>query len=175
MQWPWFAILQNCFLTALSFANHTAFHSILSPEIRLLCISKKDHTLQAFDKKGNAVYSFAPVVTGRVPGPKTQRDDGRTPEGKYKIRLRVLNHPRYYKLLLLSYPNRRDRKKAKWQNLDPGDDICIHGFADGEKGVEQKQKYQKDGGTAGCVVLPNKEMDFLCDHVSSRTNVRITG
>lgn len=106
-------------------------------------------------------------------GDKTRRGDNATPEGKYKVvRKMGPSETRYYRALLLNYPNDEDRRqfvelKRKGQlhrRADIGGSIEIHGH--GGRGTDWTQ---------GCVALSNADMDDLCRHVSVGTPVTIVG
>jgi len=106
-------------------------------------------------------------------GDKTRRGDNATPEGKYKIvRKMGPSETRYYRALLLNYPNDEDRRqfvelKRKGQlhrRADIGGSIEIHGH--GGRGTDWTQ---------GCVALSNADMDDLCGHVGVGTPVTIVG
>jgi hypothetical protein len=96
--------------------------------------------------------------------------DGATPEGKYKVVSVKSRGSKYYKALLLDYPNQSDKRRFQ-QNKEKGiispyahigGLIEIHG--DGGKGQDW---------TEGCVALSNADMDHLMRHVSKGTPVTI--
>jgi L,D-peptidoglycan transpeptidase YkuD (ErfK/YbiS/YcfS/YnhG family) len=96
--------------------------------------------------------------------------DGATPEGKYRITVVKPRGSRYYKALLLDYPNPSDKKRFK-ENMEKGiissrshigGLIEIHG--DGGKGSDW---------TEGCVALINSDMDHLMKYVTVGTSVTI--
>jgi murein L,D-transpeptidase YafK len=106
-------------------------------------------------------------------GDKVRRGDNATPEGKYKIiRKMGPSETRYYRALLLNYPNEEDRRqfvelKRKGQisgRADIGGSIEIHGH--GGRGTDWTQ---------GCVALANADMDDLCRYVRVGTPVTIVG
>ncbi len=95
--------------------------------------------------------------------------DKATPEGNYKV-VKKNPHSRYYKALLLDYPNQADRQRflaAKRNGLiSPkagiGGLIEIHGGG-------------RDGLTNGCVALENEEMEELFNLVPVGTPITIVG
>ncbi|MSS71945.1 MAG: hypothetical protein EXS64_10705 [Candidatus Latescibacteria bacterium] len=106
-------------------------------------------------------------------GDKTRRGDNATPEGKYKVvRKMGPSETRYYRALLLNYPNDEDRRqftelKRSGQvprRADIGGLIEIHGH--GGRGNDWTQ---------GCVALSNSDMDDLVRYVSVGTPVTIVG
>ncbi len=96
--------------------------------------------------------------------------DGATPEGKYKVVSVKSRGSKYYKALLLDYPNQSDKRRFE-QNKEKGiispqahigGLIEIHG--DGGKGQDW---------TEGCVALSNADMNHLMRHVRMGTPVTI--
>ncbi|MEQ9167942.1 MAG: L,D-transpeptidase [Fulvivirga sp.] len=106
-------------------------------------------------------------------GDKVQSGDKTTPEGIYKV-IKKKSSPdtKFYKALLLNYPNEDDRKRHKLnitngsipKNSAIGGDIEIHGF--GGKGIDW---------TDGCIALSNEDMDSLYSIISTNTAVVIVG
>jgi murein L,D-transpeptidase YafK len=100
---------------------------------------------------------------------KLYAGDEATPEGRYKI-VKKNAHSRYYKALLLDYPNEYDRRQfvvAKKQGLVParatiGGLIEIHGGGN-------------DFLTNGCVGVENSVMDKIFPEVAVGTAVTIVG
>lgn len=100
---------------------------------------------------------------------KLHSGDLATPEGHYRI-VRKMNASRYYRALLIDYPNDEDRRRfaqARRSGEVPtgagiGNLIEIHGGG-------------KDGMTNGCVALENSQMQELFDRVEVGTPVVIVG
>ena len=99
--------------------------------------------------------------------------DRATPEGRYKVTEKRGNRQtRWYKALLLNYPNEDDlarfeqmrRRGQISRRARPGGLIEIHG--EGGRGEDW---------TDGCVALVNSDMDDLFDRVSVGTPVTIVG
>jgi L,D-peptidoglycan transpeptidase YkuD (ErfK/YbiS/YcfS/YnhG family) len=106
-------------------------------------------------------------------GNKKYNGDKATPEGLYKIVSKKENpKTKYYKALLLDYPNGDDKKRFEWnklrglikKNAQIGNLIEIHG--DGGKGADW---------TDGCVALTNKDIDKIFTLASKGTPVTIVG
>jgi murein L,D-transpeptidase YafK len=104
---------------------------------------------------------------------KLRSGDNATPEGIYRIlEIRGPGQTRYYRALLLDYPNEQDRRRFEtarrngWvpKGSNPGGLIEIHG----EGGRDQDW-------TKGCVALTNTEMDELSRWVKVGTMVAIVG
>jgi hypothetical protein len=96
--------------------------------------------------------------------------DGATPEGKYRIISVKSRGSRYYKALLLDYPNDLDKQRFRENKKKGvisarariGGLIEIHG--EGGKGQDW---------TEGCVALSNSDMDQLMRHVTMGTSVTV--
>lgn len=105
--------------------------------------------------------------------PKRVAGDSATPEGRYRITSkRARGQTKYYKALMLDYPNADDRRefdRAKREgriarNARIGHLIEIHG--DGGR---------DENWTQGCVAISNRDMDDLFSRVSVGTPVTIVG
>jgi hypothetical protein len=123
--------------------------------------------------KGKPKYEFDAELGKNWVGDKRVKGDMATPEGMYKITKKFDSRKtKYYKALLLDYPNDEDtaRFKAEIANgsLPPsariGGLIEIHG--NGGKGIDW---------TEGCVALTDNEMDLVYKIVKVGTPVTIVG
>jgi hypothetical protein len=106
-------------------------------------------------------------------GDKLEKGDDRTPEGMYKITRKIdSRNTKYYKALLLDYPNAEDVARFKAEkargslpsSAKIGGLIEIHG--NGGKGVDW---------TEGCVALTDREMDQVFRMANAGTPVTIVG
>lgn len=106
-------------------------------------------------------------------GDKRVKGDNATPEGMYKVTKKLDGRKtKYYKALLLDYPNEEDVQKFKSEiargtlppNSKIGGLIEIHG--NGGKGIDW---------TEGCVALTDKEMDAVFKVIKVGTPVTIVG
>ncbi|MBE0650899.1 MAG: L,D-transpeptidase family protein [Bacteroidales bacterium] len=124
-------------------------------------------------KSGKTLETFHAEFGQNWTGDKIRRGDKATPEGVYKI-IRKKDHgnTKYYKSLLLNYPNNEDKarftaliKKGNIpKNSKIGSLIEIHG--DGGKGVSW---------TDGCIALSNADMDKVFQQCRVSTPVIIIG
>jgi len=138
----------------------------------VLLINKMDATCVVL-KSGKKVNSFKTEFGKNWMGDKVRMGDKTTPEGVYQVtKKKSGTQTRYYKSLLLNYPNADDKARfalAVKQGIIPknshiGNLIEIHG--DGGKGVNW---------TDGCVALSNKDMDLLYKLCEVNTPVIIIG
>lgn len=137
-----------------------------------IIVDKMAHECLLF-KDGKIIDRFEADLSLNWIGHKRYQGDKATPEGIYQI-TRKINHKetKYYKALLLNYPNESDiarfEKDIKRGSLESnariGGLIEIHG--DGGKGKDW---------TEGCVALSNRDIDKLFAMVNAGTPVTIVG
>ena len=118
-------------------------------------------------------YEYTAELGKNWVGDKRVKGDKATPEGMYKITKKIdRGRTKYYKALLLDYPNTEDTMKFKDEiekgSLPPnskiGGLIEIHG--NGGKGIDW---------TEGCIALTDKEMDVIFKITKVGTPVTIVG
>jgi hypothetical protein len=106
-------------------------------------------------------------------GDKRLKGDKATPEGMYKIVKKIEGgRTKYYKALLLDYPNDEDKRKFRSEiengtlphDAKIGGLIEIHG--NGGKGIDW---------TEGCIALTDREIDVVYRNVKVGTPVTIVG
>jgi L,D-peptidoglycan transpeptidase YkuD (ErfK/YbiS/YcfS/YnhG family) len=133
-----------------------------------IIITKLERSLTVYKKgKVAAVYNIGLGKYGL--SDKLYAGDEATPEGRYKV-IRKLPNSRFYKALLIDYPNDEDKKEfsqAKQKGLIPrragiGGLIEIHGGGE-------------DSLTGGCVAVEDSVMDKLFSEVTTGTPVTIIG
>lgn len=138
----------------------------------VLVIDKLKRRLEVY-AGGKLVESFRAELGTSGLKPKLYSGDMATPEGHYRVT--EVRHPgatKYYKALMLNYPNDEDRARynaARREGRVPrgrgiGSLIEIHGY--GGRGEDW---------TEGCIALTNKDMDRLFRHVRKGTPVTIVG
>lgn len=123
--------------------------------------------------KGARKYEFEAELGRNWVGDKRVRGDLATPEGMYKIAKKFDgSKTRYYKALLLDYPNDEDKEKFRSEikkgslpaSAKIGGLIEIHG--NGGKGIDW---------TEGCIALTDTEMDVVFKLAKVGTPVTIIG
>jgi murein L,D-transpeptidase YafK len=117
------------------------------------------------------VFETFPVALGaHSRGPKRKMGDGRTPEGVYRIDWRS-ERTRYTRELHISYPNARDRERARAMHVEPGDGIFIHGLPR-DYGPYDPPLWVKDW-TEGCISVGNAAITKIWDAVPDGTPIDI--
>jgi len=88
-------------------------------------------------------------------GHKKQEGDFRTPEGRYLLNLR---NPRsdFFLSIQVSYPNAKDRARARKAGVAPGGLIMIHGLPNEPRW--SPEHYAQEDWTDGCIALNNADM-----------------
>lgn len=137
-----------------------------------IVVSKADRRLTLY-RNGRQVVSYPVELGFNGILEKRYQGDGATPEGQYRvIRKRDHGQTKFYRALLLDYPNRDDRRrfqKARVAGAIPassmiGGQIEIHGGTD--RTLSQ---------TLGCIMLDNHQIDALFESIDEGTPVTIVG
>src|SRR6266852_2058790 len=132
-------------------------------------IVKSDHTLTLMS--GGKVLKTYKVALGRGgSAAKSQIGDRDTPEGEYVIDSKN-PHSRFHRSLHISYPNARDRERARKQDVSPGGLIEIHGIE--EKWAWVGSLHRAVDWTAGCIAVTNPEIEEIYKLVPIGTPVEI--
>ncbi|HQG31192.1 MAG TPA: L,D-transpeptidase family protein [Deltaproteobacteria bacterium] len=120
--------------------------------------------------KGSVIKTYKIALGGNPNGPKVMQGDNKTPEGTYIIDSRNKDS-RYHMSLHISYPNEKDKKRARELGVSPGGDIMIHGLKNG---------FSKVGGlhtgfdwTKGCIAVTDEEIEEIEMLVPNGTIVEI--
>jgi tetratricopeptide (TPR) repeat protein len=114
--------------------------------------------------------SYKIALGGNPNGPKERKGDNKTPEGTYIIDSRNRDS-RYHLSLRISYPNRKDKKRAKELGVSPGGDIMIHGLKNGFSWVGDL--HTGLDWTEGCIAVTDKEIEEIAGLVPNGTIVEI--
>jgi murein L,D-transpeptidase YafK len=134
-----------------------------------IVIEKKDRRLTLLTK-GQILRQYKIALGGNPEGPKERQGDNKTPEGTYIIDSRNLDSL-YHRSLHISYPNEKDKKRAKELGVDPGGDIMIHGIKNGFSWVGDM--HQEIDWTKGCIAVTDEEIEEIDKLVPNGTIVDI--
>ena len=151
----------------VTWADLTVKKSISGKSYALI-VDKKKHFMYLL-KSGRIIDSMFCDLGFNTGHQKLQSGDGATPEGMYIVN-KVNNYSKYYRALLLNYPNDEDRKRFNNNrtsglisvNAKIGSLIEIHGH--GGTGKDW---------TDGCVAVNDREMDELMKIAKVGTPVTI--
>jgi murein L,D-transpeptidase YafK len=135
-------------------------------------VVKKSERRLYLIKDNKPVMSY-PVSLGFSPeGHKERQGDGRTPEGRYFLDWRNPNS-KFRRSLHISYPNDRDRLRARRKGVDPGGLIMIHGQPRPNQHAELQQLIAREDWTEGCIAVPNYAIDEIWEKTVDGTPIDI--
>lgn len=120
--------------------------------------------------KGEVIKTYKIALGGTPIGPKEREGDKKTPEGSYVIGSRNRDS-QYHLSLHISYPNERDRKRAKELGVPPGGDIAIHGIKKGFS--EVGDAHTGVDWTKGCIAVTDEEIEEIDKLVPNGTVIEI--
>jgi len=134
----------------------------------------KKSTRMLYLYSGGEVYKRYHISLGRIAtGAKEFEGDMKTPEGKYVLDWRQLS-PRYNKSIHISYPNKKDKAKAKELGVSAGGMIMIHGtpssWALSPLGDWLPMLLD---WTDGCIAMSNDDMEEVWERVANGTTITI--
>jgi tetratricopeptide (TPR) repeat protein len=138
------------------------------PADRIL-IEKKERRLTLISK-GKLLKTYQIALGGNPNGPKERQGDNKTPEGTYVIDSRNKNSL-YHRSLHISYPNEKDKKRAKELGVSPGGDIMIHGIKNGLSWVGDL--HTEVDWTKGCIAVTDEEIEEIDKLAPNGTIVEI--
>jgi len=143
-----------------------------SKKIDKIVVSKKRREMYLY-RGGKKIDTFR-VSLGKNPkGHKIKRGDRRTPVGSYTI-TRKRCHSKYYRMINISYPNKRDRDMAKKRGVSPGSGITIHAQPFWNEDGKGDDYTLKHNWTNGCIAISNSSMDRLWYALKRGTSIVIT-
>lgn len=119
---------------------------------------------------GNLVHTYNCELGYNSAHQKLFAGDGATPEGRYQVTTVKSRGSKYYKALLLNYPNQLDKKRFG-ENKSKGI-ISSHARIGGLIEIHGEGGKNKDW-TEGCIALTNSEMDHIMRYVTVDTKVTI--
>lgn len=134
-----------------------------------ILIEKKERRLTLLSA-GEVIKTYRIALGGNPVGPKDRQGDNKTPEGTYVIDSRNRDS-RYHLSLRISYPNERDRKRARELGVSPGGDIMIHGIKNGLSGVGAA--HAEVDWTQGCIAVTDEEIEEIAKVAPNGTVVEI--
>jgi len=138
------------------------------PVDRIL-IEKKARRLMLISK-GEVLKTYKIALGGNPDGPKERQGDNKTPEGTYLIDSRN-KESRYHLSLHISYPNERDKKRARELGVSPGGNIMIHGIKNDFSWVGDS--HTEVDWTKGCIAVTDEEIEEIARLAPNGTCVEI--
>jgi len=120
--------------------------------------------------KGEVIKTYKIALGGNPNGAKERQGDNKTPEGTYVIDSRNKNSLHHLSLHV-SYPNERDKKRARELGVSPGGDIMIHGIKNGYSWVGDS--HTEVDWTKGCIAVTDEEIEEIARVTPNGTVVEI--
>ena len=134
-----------------------------------ILIEKKERRLMLISR-GKVLKTYKIALGGDPNGLKERQGDNKTPEGTYVIDSRNKDS-RYHLSLHISYPNEKDKKRAKELGVSPGGDVMIHGIKNGFSWVGDF--HTEIDWTKGCIAVTDKEIEEIDKLAPNGTIVEI--
>jgi murein L,D-transpeptidase YafK len=134
-----------------------------------ILVEKKTRRLTLISR-GRVLKTYKIALGGNPNGPKERQGDNKTPEGTYVIDARNKDSG-YHLSLHISYPNEKDKKRAKELGVSPGGDIMIHGIKNGFSFVGDS--HAEVDWTKGCIAVTDEEIEEIDKLAPTGTIVEI--
>jgi tetratricopeptide (TPR) repeat protein len=144
-------------------------YAIQKGSVDRILIEKSTRRLMLISQ-GEVLKSYKIALGGNPIGPKERQGDNKTPEGTYVIDARNRDS-RFHLSLHISYPNERDKKRAKELGVSPGGDIMIHGIKNGFSWVGDA--HTGVDWTKGCLAVTDQEIEEIDKLAPNGTIVEI--
>lgn len=138
------------------------------PEVSEVRVFKAERRMELWSG-ATRLRSYDIALGANPVGPKRQRGDSRTPEGRYTIDRR--NPQSAFHLSLgIDYPNAEDIARARAEGVDPGGDIFIHGLGHRSR----FSRYRRGDWTDGCIAVTNRQIEEIYAMVPNGTPIEIS-
>jgi len=144
-------------------------YAIRKGSVDRILIEKNARRLMLISQ-GEVLKSYKIALGGNPIGPKERQGDNKTPEGTYVIDGRNRDS-RFHLSLHISYPNERDKNRAKELGVSPGGDIMIHGIKNGFSWVGDA--HAEVDWTKGCIAVTDEEIEEISKVAPNGTMVEI--
>src|SRR5659263_528763 len=144
-------------------------YAIQKGSVDRILIEKNARRLMLISQ-GEVLKSYNIALGGNPIGPKERQGDNKTPEGTYVNDGRN-KYSRFHLSLHISYPNERDKNRAKELGVSPGGDIMIHGIKNGLSWVGDA--HTEVDWTKGCIAVTDEEIEEISKLAPNGTIVEI--
>jgi outer membrane protein assembly factor BamD (BamD/ComL family) len=144
-------------------------HAIQKGSVDRILIEKSARRLMLISQE-EVLKTYKIALGGNPIGPKERQGDNKTPEGTYVIDGRNRDS-QFHLSLHISYPNERDKNRAKELGVSPGGDIMIHGIKNGSSWIGNT--HAEVDWTKGCIAVTNEEIEEIANLAPNGTIVEI--
>lgn len=131
--------------------------AIRNGSVEKILIEKTARRLMLISR-GEVIKTYKIALGGNPIGPKEHEGDNKTPEGTYHIDGRNKNSI-YHRSFHISYPNEKDKRRAKELGVAPGGNIMIHGIKKGFSWVGNA--HTEVDWTKGCIAVTDDEIEEI--------------
>ena len=135
-------------------------------------VVKSKRVMILFDEEGKVLSRHRISLGDNPVGTKLKQGDKKTPEGSYNI-IDKRSDPKYYREMLLSYPNSEDRKRSKELGFNAGGGITIHAQVPWNWDGHGNDYTLANDWTNGCMAMTNEGMDIAWNMISLGTVIEI--
>ena len=137
-----------------------------------IVVVKSKRVMVLFDKDDNILSRHRISLGKNNIGTKLKQGDYKTPEGIYKV-IDKRSDKVYYKEILISYPNKEDKKRSKSLGFNTGGGITIHAQPNWNWDGHGNDYTLSNDWTEGCMALTNKGMNTIWDMIALGTVIEI--
>ncbi|CAA6823570.1 MAG: ErfK/YbiS/YcfS/YnhG family protein [uncultured Sulfurovum sp.] len=137
-----------------------------------MVVVKSKRVLVLLNTEGDVLSRHRISLGDNPVGTKLKRGDKKTPEGTYGIR-DIRGDKKYYKEILISYPNAEDKKRSKDLGFHPGSGITFHAQVPWNWNGSGDDYTLSNDWTNGCLALTNHGMDTVLAMIDKNTVVEI--
>jgi murein L,D-transpeptidase YafK len=137
-----------------------------------MVVVKQKRVLVLFDEEGSALSRHRISLGDNPVGTKLKQGDKKTPEGTYGIR-DIRGDKKYYKEILISYPNEEDIKRSNALGFNPGGGITFHAQVPWNWNGSGDDHTLSNDWTNGCIAITNHGMNTVLDMIDDNTIVEI--
>lgn len=168
MPWGWNIIfILALALTWLYFSTQETKKPL--PQITHILVEKSQRKMTVYNGE-NLLKEYRIALGFQPKGPKQIQNDGKTPEGNYKI-IAKNERSKFHLSLKISYPSEQDLRKSAAKKLPPGNDIMIHGLGRGFGWIGWLHTLRD--WTRGCIAVTNSEIEEIFAATSVGTPIEI--
>jgi murein L,D-transpeptidase YafK len=137
-----------------------------------IVVWKSKRALVLLDEAGNVISRHRISLGKNAVGTKLKQGDYKTPEGTYRI-IDKRSDPKYYKEMLLSYPNAEDRERSRSLGFSPGGGVTIHAQVPWNWDGHGNDFTLSNDWTEGCISVTNEGMDMIWNNIALGTTIEI--
>ena len=137
-----------------------------------IVVVKSKRVMVLFNAEGDVLSRHRISLGDNPVGTKLKQGDKKTPEGTYSI-VDMRSDLKYYKEILISYPNEDDKSRSRELGLNPGGGITFHAQVPWNWNGSGDDYTLSNDWTSGCMAMTNHGMDTVWSMIDKNTVVEI--